>query len=88
MVLKEMVKMQGIPYDPTLLEGPLPEQSLDPKDVADSVLYVLGTPSRVQVIFKINKLKYIYFLIFELFYQRHLPLDSKTFYKRFECTLE
>lgn len=60
MFLKGMVKMQGIPYDPTLLEGPLPEHSLDPKDVADSVLYILSTPPRVQVI-KIKKSKHIYY---------------------------
>lgn len=50
MVLKGQAEMEGKPFDPTLLEGPLPDQCLDPNDVADSVLYILGTSPRVQVV--------------------------------------
>lgn len=42
--------------------GDMPENSLIPQDIADGILYVLSTPTRVKVL-KIFYLKYIIYIV-------------------------
>lgn len=51
-MLKVAAELNGKTHDPTVLQGPLPKDVLDPQDIADSILCVLGAPY-VRVI-KIN----------------------------------